>query len=338
MPSPPFFHNWFRTMNLLAEISLGATEQQMNYFERAELIRKQNLWPEHYMTKTPAPPPVPLNETFEKPKKFVAKDWSIQKTAGGGAFCSITKTKDILAPIQIYRLALEEMIMLFLNIDVAGEKRKQRMSFQNEEQAIIRAKVKKDENLPPTNTEIMLSIINVDESKTSKGPGTSALFQMSLALNDSDSNNNNNPSNINTNPLVPVVESDDDQIYESDDENPKSKKKRKSLPPSRKPPKQNNLTYHKVLFFTRQNLKQHRNQRQKTHELKRIVLSELTRKVYHDKKLWFTSWNLQETLLEEAVKVFVANKTLEHRLTSDPVYRKQVSERSEQQAKRASRN
>ena len=70
-------------------------------------------------------------------------------------------------------------------------------------------------------------------------------------------------------------------------------------------PKQNHRAFHSVLVLTRQNKSHFRNLRQQTHVLKRVVLSELTRKVYNDKRGWFVRWQTQERMLAEAMESFV---------------------------------
>ena len=301
----------------------------MEYFARAELIRKKNLWPAYYRKKEEVkPPPVPLMATFEKPQKFVARDWTIQSTSGGKAFESIDKVKRILEPHEVYRQALEEMTMLFLGIDLAGEKRRADLREHYRVENVKREEDKKKSDAPLTNTEIMLEITdpNSKTNTASKGgkPGTSSLFQMAGVVEAAQpavkgTGGSDGEETEYAEWKEPLDEDEDDRFASKKTKNHGSIEKSSS----KKAKKKTSPSYHSVLHFSRQRLKQHRNARQKTHEIKRVVLSELTRKVYADKRLWFHRWELQEKLLEEAVQTFVAEAKERARLTKDKEYREQ---------------
>ena len=69
-------------------------------------------------------------------------------------------------------------------------------------------------------------------------------------------------------------------------------------------PTLNHRSFHNVLVLTRQNKSHYRNLRQQTHTLKRVVLSELTKKVYEDKRLWWGRWEEQVRELRLRVDIY----------------------------------
>ncbi|GMI14300.1 hypothetical protein TrLO_g4809 [Triparma laevis f. longispina] len=210
---------------------------------------------------------VPLRKHFEKLSEN-----------GKGAGSSLEKISNILAPHETYKSSLNELLLLFQNVDVAGEKRRALMKEKAEKEEAEREMKRKIDG----GSEIERKM---EERKKSERTKVKRLKWWQKIDDTGNLDLEDSPTKENANhPL---------------DSTPNCKRTKTHRPAL------NHRSFHYVLTLTRQNKSHYRNLRQQTHTLKRVVLSELTLKIYSDQRLWFHRWNDQERLLGAALETFV---------------------------------
>ena len=259
----------------MVNVAEGFEKKWDDYFAQQEKIRVRNLFgksggeDEEKIKKDT----VPLTDHFD-----------VKKGTSAGA--SLEAINRILGPHERFRLAMEEMEMLFQDVDLHGERRRQA------------ARVK---------------AVALEEARSAASKGGDT-FHLSVDKNKFKNSNHHMQkakkkwwqlTDKDGNLQVEGVDGKMEAVSGSALERKEGRAGEKGGCKPYVQTKQNHRAFHRVLVLTRQNKSQFRNLRQQTHELKRVVLSELMRRAHDQQRLWFNKWQQQEHLLKAALEQYV---------------------------------